>query len=250
MKTYRNWEKFYPEGYLREYYSEVAKDEKICINYLIPLFKKYGRGKSFLEFGCGPTVHRAICAASSVKSIVMGDYLKSNTNAVIAWLKNKKNSHNWNNYTEYIIRREGKNKINFSDIKSRQDKTRKLIKQVIKVNALKDKPLGLNQKKIDIVLAGFCLEVAGKDKTNYIKAVQNTLSLVESGGLGIVMSLYNCLAYKIGDKFFECYAVQRDDLKTVFENSDFKNVKIEIKNVPTHKDQGYTGMIFASGEKN
>lgn len=244
-----NWQKFYPQGYLKEYYSEVAQDEKICINHLIHLFKKYGKGKSFLEFGCGPTVHRAICASSSVKSIVMGDYLKSNINAVKTWLKNKKNSHNWNNYTEYILKKEGENKISLKDIKDREEKTRKLVKKVISVNALKDKPLGSNHQKFDIVLAGFCLEVAGKDKAHFRGAVRNTLSLVEPGGLGIVMSLYNCSAYKIGDKFFKCYAVQKDDLKTVFKNSSFKNVKIEIKNAPEHKNQGYTAMIFASGRK-
>src|SRR5262245_9549662 len=104
-----SWEHLYPERYLREYYSTVTPDEDLVLAFLVRLLRQKGvpgQG-SVLDFGCGPTVHRAITAAPHASSITMADLLPANLGAVNAWLGQTPGAHNWHEYTAKILSLEG-----------------------------------------------------------------------------------------------------------------------------------------------
>src|ERR1700761_9759795 len=74
VADYTQWE---AHDYFKTYYSEVVlPDEQVVLAYQIETLKriehKFGRG---LEYGCGPTLHRAIAAARYAFRIDMADWL-------------------------------------------------------------------------------------------------------------------------------------------------------------------------------
>src|SRR5262245_9689432 len=90
-----NWSEYFPDGYLREYYVEVATDERKALRYLVDLLSSEGGFDRMLDFGCGPTVHRAIAASECVRQITMADILPQNLEAIRSWVDKVPGHHDW-----------------------------------------------------------------------------------------------------------------------------------------------------------
>ena len=83
----KNWN---PQDYLSEFYiNTVVADELEAVKYQVEFFKELKFSPLILEFGCGPTLHRAIAAAKYVSEIHMSDYLESNLEEVRRWVEKK-----------------------------------------------------------------------------------------------------------------------------------------------------------------
>ena len=65
------------------------------------------RGREVLEYGCGPTLHRAIAATRYAFRIDMADWLPDNLLQVREWLTATAANTDWNRFTHYILGREG-----------------------------------------------------------------------------------------------------------------------------------------------
>ena len=80
VADYSEWS---AEDYFQTYYSDaVLPDEQAVLAYQIDVLSaastRFGRG---LEFGCGPTLHRAIAASKYADRIDMADWLEDNLTA-------------------------------------------------------------------------------------------------------------------------------------------------------------------------
>jgi hypothetical protein len=106
IADYSQWQ---AQDYFKTYYSEVVlPDEQVVLAYQVETLKriehKFGRG---LEYGCGPTLHRAIAAARYAFRIDMADWLPDNLTEVQAWVNSTSANDDWNRFTHYILGCEG-----------------------------------------------------------------------------------------------------------------------------------------------
>jgi S-adenosylmethionine/arginine decarboxylase-like enzyme len=246
------WEELYPEGYLREYYTTVTPDERLALEYLVQLLQRKGvpgQG-SVVDFGCGPTVHRAIAVSPFANRITMADLLPANLAAIGAWLEKTRAAHSWDDYTAHILSIEGTATPTFDQINTREELTRKRIHSVSLCDALTDPPMsGSVQRKFDLVIAGFCLEVAATDVASYRQALLNVLSLVSPGGIAVVMSLCGSSAYRVGSYYHVCYPVEIRDVMDGFSLAGLTDIDIQTQAVPELSPLGYSQVLLASASR-
>jgi hypothetical protein len=102
VADYSQWQ---AQDYFKTYYSEVVlPDEQVVLAYQIETLKRiehpFGRG---LEYGCGPTLHRAIAASRYAFRIDMADWLPDNLAQVREWVNSTGANCDWNRFTDYIL---------------------------------------------------------------------------------------------------------------------------------------------------
>jgi hypothetical protein len=59
--------------------------------HLPNLVARIGPIHSLLDFGCGPTIHVAVCFRQSAEHIFLADYLPQNREELARWLEGKSN---------------------------------------------------------------------------------------------------------------------------------------------------------------
>src|SRR5689334_5910567 len=102
------WESWRPAEYLQEYCHQVELDDQEAIRFQIEFLRRAGRiFPRALEYGCGPTLMRAIAAASYVESLDMADHLDVNLRHVRRWASGDPQADDWSRFTEYVLRCEG-----------------------------------------------------------------------------------------------------------------------------------------------
>src|SRR5690349_24398131 len=126
VADYSEWR---ARDYFQTYYSEVVlPDEQAVLAYQIDVLRAarahFGRG---LEYGCGPTLHRAIAAARYVFRIDMADWLPDNLTQVQSWVDATGANGDWNRFTHYILACEGETP-DTRRIERREEQTRKVIR--------------------------------------------------------------------------------------------------------------------------
>jgi len=246
------WQHLYPEEYLREYYSTVTPDEHLVLELLVHLLQQNGvPGEgSVLDFGCGPTVHRAIAAAPYASSITMADLLPANLRAVDAWLSQTPGAHDWRPYTTKILSIEGSATPTVDQVVAREDLTRTRVQSVRLCDVRKDPLLsGDAEQRFDLVIAGFCLEVAVSDATSFHTALLHVLSLVAAGGIGIVMGLHRCSTYTVNGEWHACCAVDSGEVADRFKEVGFSEIEMQIGEVPELASVGYSEVFFGSARR-
>jgi hypothetical protein len=247
-----DWQRSYPAAYLQEYYDSVAPDERIAMSYLLNLVHRESlNGGSLLDFGCGPTVHRAITVAPYVDKISFADLIPENLDAIRAWRELRGNAHDWNAHTRYLLEMEGLKDPSREQVSDREQLVRERIDRLVVADAHISNPIKARDRhRFDVVMACFCLEVAARDSESFRSVLGNVLSLISNNGLAIFMSLKNCTSYVIRDQSFACYPVQEEDVMHAFKEAGFtRSLNIESRAVPEHESQGYTEILLASARR-
>ncbi len=106
VADYSEWR---ARDYFQTYYSDVVlPDEQAVLAYQIDVLRaaraRFGRG---LEYGCGPTLHRAIAAAKYVFRMDMADWLADNLSEAREWLCADDSAPDWKRFTRYVLACEG-----------------------------------------------------------------------------------------------------------------------------------------------
>ena len=106
VADYSEWR---ARDYFQTYYSEVVlPDEQAVLAYQIDVLRaaraRFGRG---LEYGCGPTMHRAIAAAKYAFRLDMADWLADNLAEAREWLCADESAPEWKRFTRYVLACEG-----------------------------------------------------------------------------------------------------------------------------------------------
>jgi hypothetical protein len=250
VADYSQWQ---AQDYFKTYYSEVVlPDEQVVLAYQLGVLKgtehKFGRG---LEYGCGPTLHRAIAAARYAFRMDMADWLPDNLTQVRAWLDAGAGNADWHRFTQYILGIEGE----ITDprrIERREEHTRKVIRNLYVSDARWRDPLGAERRGFyDLIVSGFCLDAVSSDKRVWQRCMGNVLSMLHEGGMMIMHALHGCRAYKVGDRLFPGANLSQDDLFDSLLDNGFARSSIDVQVVqcPDNSQYGYAGILVASGRK-
>lgn len=251
VADYSEWK---ARDYFKTYYSEVVlPDEQHVLAYQIEVLRqaqrKFGRG---LEYGCGPTLHRAIAAAGYAFRIDMADWLSDNLSQVRAWLDAGPGNADWRRFTQYILAIEGDPGADWRRIERREELTRKVIRQLYLSDARWHDPLGPERRGFyDLIVSGFCIDAVSSDKRVWKRCMTNLLSTLEEGGLLILHALHRCKAYRVGERLFPGADLSEDDLYESLLDNGFRQSSIDVQVVPCPDNvgYGYSGILVASGRK-
>lgn len=185
-------------GYLHHYYcnSRIAEDEIACFDFIrdVVLPKLHGT-ESFVELGCGPTVHHAIMVADHVASLYLADYLEENVAAVEAWKNNHPNAWDWGHYASLCISRCNR-ESSPEAIQAREDITRDKLLRVSTCNLLDEHPISDTNARFDIVSAFYCTEVVAPTIERWRQVMFSLGNLTTEDGYILIGGLYGTSEYR------------------------------------------------------
>ena len=250
VADYSEWQ---ARDYYQTYYSEVVlPDEQAVLAYQLEVLRsrreRFGRA---LEYGCGPTLHRAIASAPYAFRIDMSDWLAGNLAAVREWLAADPDNEDWTRFTHYVLSCEGR-RPDATRIRQREAKTRKVVRGLFVSDARWRHPLGRERDAFyDLLVSGFCLDAISSDKRVWRRCMRNVLSMVAPGGTVIVHFLHKCRAYKVGNRMFPGSNLSVDDVARVFEDLGFARDSVDAQVIPCpdNAKYGYAGILTASARR-
>lgn len=251
VADYSEWQ---AKDYFRTYYSDVVlPDEKLVLAYQIEVLRqnehKFGRG---IEYGCGPTLHRAIAAARYAFRLDMADWLPDNLAQVKAWLDTNPSNQDWRRFTEYVLSCESDLGGDARRAERREEHTRKVIRNLYVSDARWRHPLGPERHEFyDLLISGFCVDAVSSDKGVWKRCMRNVLSTLHEGGLMVMHALHRCKAYKVGDRMFPGADLSADDMfESLLENGFMRSsIDVQVVSCPDNSVYGYSGILMASGRK-
>ena len=146
VADYSEWK---ARDYFQTYYSEVVlPDEQAVLAYQIDVLRaaraRFGRG---LEYGCGPTMHRAIAASKYAFRIDMADWLADNLAEAREWLCADDSAPEWKRFTRYVLACEGHSRPNNARVVQREAQTRKVVRGLYVSDARLRQPLGPDARR-------------------------------------------------------------------------------------------------------
>jgi hypothetical protein len=251
VADYSEW---HAHDYFKTYYSDVVlPDEQLVLAYQIEVLRqnehKFGRG---LEYGCGPTLHRAIAAAGYTFRIDMADWLPDNLDQVRAWVDAGTSNADWKRFTQYILSCESDTSPDGRRVDRREEQTRKVIRNLYVSDARWRHPLGPERQGFyDLIVSGFCLDAVSSDKAVWLRCMRNVLSTLSEGGMLVMHALHRCKAYKVGDLMFPGADLSEDDMYQSLLDNGFTESSIDVQVVPCPDNAvyGYSGILMASARK-
>lgn len=246
------------QTYLDTYYREtVLADERRVIAFELDALadERSGIGRA-LEYGCGPTLHRAIAAARHVFRIDMADRSPDNLRQIRRWLQPAARDTGWNRFTRFILEHERgavePGAVEPGAIERREALTRKAIRELRVSDARCRYPLGAERVGFyDLLISGFCIDAISDDKRVWRACMANVLATLRSGGLLLLLALHRCRAYRVGERLFPCADLTADDLfaSLLANGLERSSIEIELAACPENALYGYTAILIARARK-
>lgn len=251
VADYSEWK---ARDYFDTYYSDVVlPDEQAVLAYQIDVLRaaraRFGRG---LEYGCGPTLHRAIAASKYAFRIDMADWLAENLVEAREWLCADAGAPEWKRFTKYVLACEGKARPSNSKVIQREALTRKVVRGLYVSDARLSQPLGPTRENFyDLIITGFCIDAISSDRSVWGRCMRNVTSMLQPGGTFIIHALHQCQAYKCGDRMFPGSNLTIDDMNTAMLENGFtpSSIDAQVISCPENGVYGYRGILTASGRK-
>lgn len=265
--TLADYSEWCAQEYFDTYYREtVLADERHVLAFELDALaderSAFGRA---LEYGCGPTLHRAIAAARHAFRIDMADRSPDNLRQIQRWLQAGARNTDWNRFTRFILEHERgsighecasgateRALVEAGAIERREALTRKVIRELRLSDARSPDPLGAARAGFyDLLISGFCLDAISGDKRIWHACMGNVIGTLRSGGLLLMLALHRCRAYRVGDRLFPCADLTADDLFVSLVANGLKrsSVEIDLVGCPDHAVYGYTGILIARAHK-
>ncbi len=241
------------QEYFDTYYREaVLADEQHVLAYeLEALASEGGPFGRALEYGCGPTLHRAIAAARYVFRIDMADWLPDNLRQIRRWLQAGRRNRDWNRFTRHILSHE-RGPVDQGCVERREALTRCVIRELCLSDARSPRPLGEDREGFyDLIISGFCLDAVSRDKFIWRACMRNVLATLRSGGLLVLHALHRCRAYRVANRLFPGADVSADDIFEALVANGFRRSSIDLQLAPCPENAvyGYSGILTASARK-
>jgi len=251
VADYSEWR---ARDYFQTYYSEVVlPDEQAVLAYQVQVLaaagERFGRG---LEYGCGPTLHRAIAAAKYAFRIDMADWLADNLAAAREWLLADLDNPDWKQFTQFILGCEGIRNPDARQIDRREAHTRKVVRGLYLSDARWREPLGPQRVEFyDLIVSGFCLDAVSSEQRVWRRCMKNLLSMLQPGGTLIMHALHQCKSYKCGERMFPGSNLSMDDMHSVLLAGGCTRASIDVQVIPCpdNAQYGYSGILTASARK-
>ena len=246
------WKSWQPGEYLREYCHKVEPDDKAAIEFQVRFLQRVGREHPrALEYGCGPTLMRAIAASPYVAALDMADKVDINLRHVRRWASGDSTADDWSRFTDYVLRCEGVTEPSREEVQARENHTRSVLSGLLLTDARDRLPLGQARvARYDLLISGFCLDCLSESKVLWRRCMRNVFKLLKPGGSFVVLALRGCEGYRVGEHWFPAANIQSGDLKAALVECGADQVSLEIaqRELPGHASQGYRGILLASGQ--
>jgi SAM-dependent methyltransferase len=246
------WNAWRPDEYVREYLGQhVAADEQAAIPFQVDFLRGARRRyANALEYGCGPTLMRAIACAPYVGSLDMADRLDATLRHVQRWISGERSADDWQKFTEYVLRCEGVGAPTCHDILAREQCTRRVVAGLLHTDARARYALGPGRiGHYDLLVSSFCLDCISGSQAVWRRCLRNVFAVLKPGGAFVLMSLEACRAYRVGDCWFPAANIRADDLECALLAcaADPQSLTIVRRDVAGHAEQGYEAILLASG---
>jgi SAM-dependent methyltransferase len=250
ISSWKSWE---PADYFREYFSQqVEPDEEAGIRFQVDFLRRAGREfPQALDYGCGPTLMRAIAASRYVAALDMADRLDGNLQRVRRWASGDPQADDWSRFTEYVLQCEGVAKPSREEVLARELRTRRVLSEFLLTDARERNPLGpARVAAYDLLISSFCVDCLSQSKAVWRRCMSNVFRLLKPGGSFVVQALRSCEGYRVGGQWFPGANIQSSDFESVLLEcgADLATLKVEEHDLPSHASQGYEGMLMASGQ--
>lgn len=241
------------QQYLDTYYREVVlADERRVLAFELDALAcertPFGRA---LEYGCGPTLHRAIAAARYAFRIDMADRAPDNLWRIGRWLQAGAHDTDWNRFTRFILEHE-RGSVGSGAIERREARARRVIRGLLLSDARWRHPLGPERLGFyDLLITGFCIDAVSTNKRIWRGCMGNVISMLHAGGLLVLHALHRCRGYRVGDRLFPCADLTADDLfgSLLANGIRRSSIEIELAACPENAVYGYAGILMARGRK-
>ncbi len=251
VADYSEWQ---ARDYFETYYSEVVlPDEQVVLAYQVDVMRRRAGGFAHaLEYGCGPTLHRAIATSRYAERIDMADWLADNLTEVQRWLDAGERDTDWNRFTQFILGCEGERGATHADVIAREARTRAAIRHLGVSDARWEHPLGEDRRSFyDLLVSGFCIDAISSDKRVWRRCMANVLGTLAPGGTVVLHFLHRCRAYKVGERMFPGANLSVDDVARCLREEGFTQSSIDVQVIPCpdNTQYGYSGILTASGRR-
>jgi hypothetical protein len=249
--SYDNWT---ANDYYQFYYRKnICRDERITlkclVDYLAATPRKFERA---LDYGCGPTLHNAIATAPYVEALDMADWSRDNLRTVRSWSHGEPGANDWNLFTRYILRAEGRKAAQDREVLQREQRTRWVIGKLFGTDARLRYPLGQGYTEhYDLLVTGYCLDCISGSQDVWRNCMRNVMSTLAPGGSLFLNALWCCSAYQVRDHWFPCSDVDVDDVYACLIDNGFERRTLDIQAFayPDQEAHGYPGILVALGRK-
>jgi hypothetical protein len=245
-----SFDRWIAKDYLAEYFSGLQEDERQVIQYFCDEMRAAQPGP-VLFFGCGPGLNHVFLSAPYQTELVMADYLRANLDELDAWMQGKPDAHDWTDFVRYTLQCESGVEPDDDAINKRMADIRAAKTRLMIADASARDPMGAaSREQFATVLSPFCAESITADKSEWVRYSRNIASLVRPGGLMLVAALRRSEQYRVGTRHFPSANIDETELRGVLLQ-DFRpdTIKIEVRKVPQHREQGYSGILLARAQK-
>jgi len=252
--TTARWRSWRPSEYYRDYYSvRVEPDEQEALRFQVGCLVHARRIFPLaLEYGCGPTLMRAIAASRYVGRLHVADRLESNLVQVRKWVERHPEADDWHAFTKYVLQCEGVHDPSEEEVAAREDRTRAVLTDFLTTDARQRYPLGREREaSYDLLVTGFCVDCISRSKAVWRRCMWNVFSLLKPGGSFVLAVLRACRAYRVGDRWFPGSNIELGELEEVLTRVGCGPADLWLaeRYLPSHASQGYSGILLAGGRK-
>ena len=223
--------KFDGSTYLKTYFNEDYKNSQECtLRCYHDVFQSLPNGVTFLEYGCGPSIHLTFTAATKASEIVLCDFLESNREIVRKWLNKDPGAYDWSPYFSYVVQDlEGKGP---EEVEKRQNLVRQLVKGVVHCDLTQDPPIEKGyDKEYDVVSSSFCICSVAKTPEEFCQYYSKLGQLVKPGGTLITTEIETEKGgknmYYVGNDVFASFSVTRDLATKALMDAGFADIMIQ-----------------------
>ena len=247
------WSSWQPDEYYQDYYSEIVHpDEQIALRFQIEFLQRARRRfPRALEYGCGPTLMRAIATAKYVASLDMADRLPRNLRHIRQWKIGQENANDWNHFTEYLLKCEGVSRPSSRQVRGREHRTRKVLGQLLATDARKPYPLRKARvATYDLLVSGFCLDCLSPSQAVWRRCMRHVFRLLKPGGAFVLAAFLRCRGYSVGARWFPSANLGRRDWEDGLLRSGAcgKSLRIAVHRSPAQAKAEYRGILMACGQ--
>ncbi|XP_075462665.1 nicotinamide N-methyltransferase-like [Ascaphus truei] len=158
------------------------------------------KGDTLIDISSGASVYQLLSASDIFKEIIVVEFTEPNIQEFDQWIKKDPGAADWSYAAKALCELEG----NREGWQVKEDKVRRAVKQVVKWDVSKVKPLDpVVLPQVDCVLSLWCLHKISRDKEAYRSNPRKCASLLNIGGHLLLFGVFNMTYYKIGEhKFF------------------------------------------------
>jgi hypothetical protein len=246
--AYSDWQ---PQDYLAEYYVEVKLEELLTLEFLVESLQTMPTTSVMLNFGCGPIISHILPIVPKAQEIHMAEYLPANRAEVQKWLANTDDAHNWRAFVLATLRLEGNPNLTETEAKAREQQARDRIRRVLPCDVNDADPLGSQMRGFyPLVTTSYCAEGVTTSKEKWCVYMRNIASLVKPSGVLLLLAVGGAANfYRVGDRYFPCTKLDRQDVLASLRENGFIDIDIQIHWFPDRSEEDYSHLIFARAVK-